>query len=124
MVVEEATPTGNASGVAGTWINRNQERFVSWFIDVLVYVVILNLFVEYVSTVVIDSFTISVFTAVVLKLLIDAITGLEHRVSAWFEQHEGTIWRVLRVVAIFAILFFSTFVVLRSSISSSATRWN
>ena len=43
--------------------------------DVLVFIVVLNLFVEYLPKVITESFTISIFTAVVLKLLIDAIAG-------------------------------------------------
>ena len=80
--------------------------------DVLVYIVVLNLFVEYVPKVITESFTISIFTAVVLKFLIDAIAGLEHRVREWFSEREGKIWRALGVIAVFSILFISKFVVL------------
>lgn len=86
--------------------------FASWMTDVLVYIVVLNLFVEYVPTVLTESFTISIFTAVVLKLLIDAIAGLEHRVREWFSAREGKLWRALGVIAVFSILFISKFVVL------------
>ena len=39
---------------------RAQARFVSWVSEVLLDIVVLNLFVEYVHTIVIDSFAISV----------------------------------------------------------------
>ena len=78
----------------------------------LVYVVVLELFIEYVPKVITESFTISIFTAVVLKLLIDAIAGLEHHVGDWFRRREGTGWRVLGLVTVFSILFISKFVVL------------
>ena len=78
----------------------------------LVFIVVLNLFVEYVPKVITESFTISIFTAVVLKLLIDAIAGLEHHVSGWFKRREGSGWRLLGLVTMFAILFFSKFVIL------------
>ena len=78
----------------------------------LVFIVVLNLFVEYVPRVITESFTISIFTAVVLKLLIDAIARLEHHVSGWFKRREGSGWRALGLVTMFAILFLSKFVVL------------
>jgi hypothetical protein len=79
---------------------------------VLVFIVVLNLFVEYLPRVVTESFTISIFTAVVLKLLIEAIAGLEYRVSGWFKRREGSGWRLLGLVTVFTILFFSKFVIL------------
>ena len=81
------------SGNGGILVTRGQQLFASWVMDVLVYIVVLNLFVEYLPKVITESFTISIFTAVVLKLLIDAITGLEHRVSGWFKRREGSGWR-------------------------------
>ena len=100
------------SGNGGILVTRRQQRFASWVTDVLVYIVVLNLFIEYVPSVIAESFTISIFTAVVLKFLIDAITGLEHRVRGWFNQREGQVWRALGVVAMFSILFISKFVIL------------
>ena len=101
-----------ANDTDGIRVTRGQELFASWVTDVLVYVLVLNLFVEYVPKVITESFTISIFTAVVLKLLIDAIAGLEHHVRGWFNEREGPIWRALGVVAVFSILFISKFVVL------------
>ena len=48
-----------------------QRRFTSWMADVLVYVVVLNLFVEFVHTIVIDTVWISILTAVLLQLLLE-----------------------------------------------------
>jgi hypothetical protein len=81
-------------------------------IDVLVYIVVLNLFVEYVDTVVIDSFTISILTAVLLKALLVAIVGVEHRVAHFFRQREGTIYGIVGLLAVFAILFGSKLLIL------------
>ena len=101
-----------ANGPEGTGVTHAQALFASWVTDVLVYIVVLNLFVEYVPKVITESFTISIFTAVVLKFLIDAIAGLEHRVREWFSEREGKLWRALGVIAVFSILFISKFVVL------------
>lgn len=89
-----------------------QWRFASWMADVLVYVVVLNLFVEYVDAVVIDSFAISILTAVLLKLLLDVIVGLEHRVSGFFKRRSGTVFTILGLVSAWAILFLSKFALL------------
>ena len=93
-------------------ITKNQKRFASWIADVLVYIVVLNLFVEYVDAIIIDSFTISILTAVVLKALLDLIIGFEHRVNASFQGRGGTVNKVLGVVATLSILFLSKFVIL------------
>ena len=85
---------------------------MSWTADVLVYTIVLNLFVEYVEGVVIESFTISILTAVLLKAMLDLIGGVEHRVKAYFDEREGTPWRVLGAVSLFGILFMSKFIIL------------
>lgn len=105
-------------------VTRAQQRFVSWTMDVLVYVVVLNLFVEYVDAVVIDSFTISVLTAVLLKLLLDLILPFEHRVHGFFKRRSGAVFRVLGVTSTFAILFLASSRSSRSSTSCSETRSN
>ena len=53
----------SVSKIQGT-TTRRQEIFLSWTSDVLIYIVVLNLFVEYNPKIVIDSFTISIFTAI------------------------------------------------------------
>ncbi len=89
-------------------ITPAQERFTSWVSDVLVYTVVLNLFVEYSSAIVIDSFTISIFTAVVLKVILDLLTSVEHRAKEFVGRYS----RVLAFLTTWAILFLSKFVIL------------
>jgi hypothetical protein len=89
-----------------------QERFTSWVTEVLVDIVVLNLFVEYAHTVVIDSFAISILTAILLKLMVDAVKGLEQRVSGYLAAKPGAVWKTLRVVVVWLILFLSKFVIL------------
>ena len=48
-------------------LNRAQEWYLSWTVDLLIYTVVLNLFDEYVEGVTIESFTICILTAVLLK---------------------------------------------------------
>ncbi len=85
-----------------------QDRFRSWAADVLVYTVVLNLFVEYSDAVVIDSFTISIFTAAVLKLLLDLLTLTEHAARGFFGRYA----RWLGFFAMWVVLFVSKFVIL------------
>ena len=93
-------------------ITLSQQRYASWMTDVLIYIVVLNLFVEFSDAIVIDSFAISILTAVLLKAMLDVIGGVEHRVRAYFDLREGTLWRVLGTASLFGILFFSKFIIL------------
>ena len=93
---------------------RAQQRFTSWVSDVLVYIVVLNLFVEFVDTIVIDSFWISILTAVLLKLLLDALTGVEHRVLSFYNAREGRIYTILGYLSFFSILFLGKLFILEA----------
>ena len=109
---EENKPiTTNSESIT---ITRSQNLFADWMTAVLVYTVILNLFVEYSDAFVIDSFTISVLTAIVLKAFLEMILRLEHRVATFFKAREGTFFRVLGILITFSILFFSKFVILEA----------
>ena len=93
-------------------ISKKQDVFFSWTSDVLIYTIVLNLFVEHVDAVVIDSFTISILTAVLLKILLDVVMGLEHRVHHYFAQKEGTVFKFFGTVSLFAILFLGKLFIL------------
>jgi hypothetical protein len=107
--VEMTEPSDHSTAVVRT---RAQQRFASWTSDVLVYIVVLNLFVEFVDAIVIDSFWISILTAVLLKLLLDAVIGVEHRVAAFFKASEGPVNTVLGWMSQFSILFLSKLLIL------------
>jgi hypothetical protein len=91
---------------------RRQEVFLSWVSDVLVYIVVLNLFVEFNDAIVIDSFWISILTAVLLKALLTIVVGLEHRVGEFFDERGGSAAHVVGIVVKFVILFTSKFIIL------------
>jgi hypothetical protein len=93
-------------------ITRKQDIFFSWMSDVLIYTVVLNLFVEYVDAVVIDSFTISILTAILLKILLDIVMRFEHIVHHFFAQKEGASAKVLGTISLFAILFLGKLFIL------------
>jgi len=90
-----------------TMPTERQMIFASWTKDVLIYIIVLNLFVEYNPKIIIDSFTISIFTAVLLKILLEVILNLEHRVSEGFKSY-----KLLRIFLVWLILFGSKFLIL------------
>lgn len=87
--------------------SRLQMIFFSWTKDVLIYIIVLNLFVEYSPVVIIDSFTISIFTAILLKILLESILVLEHKIAHFLEAY-----KVIRILIIWLILFGSKFLIL------------
>ena len=93
-------------------ITRRQEIYISWAKDVLIYILVLNLFVEYADNIVIDSFTISIFTAIVLKILLEIILRFEHLVGDFFKARPGKVSNFLRIISMWLILFLSKFLIL------------
>ena len=86
---------------------RQQMIFTSWAKDVLIYIIVLNLFVEYNPKIIIDSFTISIFTAILLKILLEIVLNIEHKVADFFKSY-----KVLRIFLVWLILFGSKFLIL------------
>ena len=93
-------------------ITRRQGIFISWTKDVLIYIIVLNLFVEYNAKIVIDSFTISIFTAILLKILLEIILKFEHIVADFFKSRPGKLSSFLRIISTWLILFLSKFLIL------------
>jgi len=93
-------------------VTRRQSIFFSWTTDVLIYIIVLNLFVEYNAKIVIDSFTISIFTAILLKILLEIILKFEHLVADFFKSRPGKLSSFLRFLTTWGILFLSKFLIL------------
>ena len=93
-------------------VTRRQSIFFSWTTDVLIYIIVLNLFVEYNAKIVIDSFTISIFTAILLKILLEIILKFEHLVADFFKSRPGKLSSFLRFFTTWGILFLSKFLIL------------
>jgi hypothetical protein len=104
---------GEPSGSMTT--SAAQRWFVSWTTDVLIYVVILNLFKEFSDAITIESFWISLLTAVVLKILLDIVLWFEHRTSHLFDRSEGMVGGWLGFIATIVVLIAGKF--------SSCTGW-
>ena len=89
-------------------ITRRQEIYISWSKDVLIYIIVLNLFVEYAANIVIDSFTISILAAIVLKILLDIVLKFEDKVGDFFKARPGKVSNFLRIISMWLILFLSS----------------
>jgi hypothetical protein len=92
--------------------SSRQLLFIRYFTAILVDLVVLNLLDEYWRQVEIDSFTISLFAAVLLQLLLQLTLRVEHAISSWFKARESGVYVVLRWFATWLVLFLSKFVIL------------
>ncbi|PWJ24987.1 hypothetical protein ATK17_1098 [Branchiibius hedensis] len=81
-------------------------------VDVFVYVVVLNLAIEYFPRVVSESFTMSLLTAVLLKVVLEGVVFLKDRVKARSKAATTPAGKTVAAVALWALLFGSKFVVL------------
>ena len=72
----------------------------------------LNLFAEYSSRVTIDTFTTSLLAAILLQLLLQATLSVEHWVAERFAGRSGPLWKTLRLLSGWTVLFGSKFIIL------------
>lgn len=94
--------------------SSRQVWFLRYYTAILIDLMVLNLFVEYSQYVEIDSFTVSVFAAILLQVLLKATLAVEHRAAAYFKSKPGTGAKVMRWGVAWLILFGSKFVILEA----------
>lgn len=94
--------------------SNNQRLFVRYFIAILIDLVVLNLFMEYTSIVVIESFTISLLVALVLQILLKLTMHIEHQVALYFNSKTGGFAKFMRFFCAWLVLFGSKFVILEA----------
>ena len=105
--------TEEIRGVALTEVPTNSQRlFVRYLMAILIDLTVLNLFDEYWQHVTVNSFTTSIFAAVLLQVLLKATLALEHKVATFFNARSGAMARFLRLFVAWLILFGSKFVML------------
>jgi hypothetical protein len=92
--------------------DRLQPRIAAAIVDVFVYVVVLNLFVEYLPQVISETFTLSLLTAVLLKGVLEIVVAAKNRVKARFRHASTPIGKVVAAVLLWVVLFGSKFLVL------------
>jgi len=87
------------------------QRYYAWFVsDVLLYIVVLNLASELVQNIRIDHFSISLFVAVTLKVVLDIIQWIEHKIQHLFCHKLGR--KVLGALFMWLVVFSSKFLLL------------
>ena len=89
-----------------------QRLFVLFFTGTLIDLVVLGLFAEYSDKVYVDSFTTTLFAAIVLQILLKATIAAEHSILAKFKEKEGVAWKSAKYFTAWLILFGSKFVIL------------
>jgi len=93
---------------------RLDPRVAAAVVDVFVYVVVLNLFVEYLPRVISETFTLSLLTAVLLKAVLEVVVAAKNRVRARFRQASTPLGKVVPALLLWALLFGSKFLVLEA----------
>ncbi len=93
---------------------RLEPHVAAAVVDVFVYVVVLNLFVEYFPRVLSETFTLSLLTAVLLKGVLEVVVAAKNRVKARFRQASTPIGKVVAAVLLWVVLFGSKFLVLET----------
>jgi len=101
--------------------DRLEPHAAAAVVDVFVYVVVLNLFVEYLPRVISETFTLSLLTAVLLKGVLEIVVVAKNRVKARFRQASTPIGKVVAAVLLWVVLFGSKFLVLEAVAFVSAT---
>jgi hypothetical protein len=81
-------------------------------VDVFVYVVILNLAVEYVPSVISEGFTLSLLTAVLLKLALELVLILKQRIVNRLHAATTRAGKVIAAITLWLVAVGSKFVVL------------
>ena len=105
--------TSTALGVASAEVpSTGQRLFARYFTAILIDLVVLNVFAEFWSLVVIESFTISLLIALLLQVLLKLTLAIEHRIGAYFAGRPGAMAKFLRIFCAWLVLFGSKFVIL------------
>ena len=94
--------------------STHQQKFVRYFTAILIDLTVLNIFDQYWEHVKIESFTISLFTAVLLQVLLKLTIDFEHRIENHFEEKTGIKAKIQRLFLAWAIMFGSKFVIIEA----------
>ena len=116
MGVVTKVPAGDASaeprsrrGSARWWLSTHPADVI----DVLVYVVVLNLAVEYVPSVISEGFTLSLLTALLLKVALEVVILLKSRIVASLRAANTRSAKAAIGTALWVVAAGSKFVVLK-----------
>ena len=107
------TKKSKPSEIVGSF-NNKQKIYLRYFTAILIDLTVLNLFDEYWDLVQINSFTISLFAAIMLQILLVITLRIEHRIGDYFKKKKGYLAKFLRVFSAWGVLFGSKFVILEA----------
>jgi hypothetical protein len=91
-----------------------EPQLAAGVVDIFVYVVVLNLFVEYLPVVISETFTLSLLTAALLKGVLEVVVAAKKRVVTRFRQASTPVGKVLAAALVWAVVFGSKFLVLEA----------
>jgi hypothetical protein len=97
-------------------INRKQQLFIRYIVAILIDLTVMNLFNEYWPEYMhITSFTLSLFAAVLLQVLLQLTLKVEHIVATYFfEGKSGLKVNILRGLTAWTLIFISKLVMLKA----------
>ncbi len=81
-------------------------------VDVFVYVVVLNVAVQFLPRVISETFTLSLLTAVLLKVVLEAVVTAKDRVKTRFKAASTALGKGTSLLVLWLVLVGSKFVVL------------
>jgi len=94
--------------------SNKQRLFLRYYTGFLMDLVVLNLFAEYWSLVTVDTFTTSLWAALLLQVLLKGTIWLEHKAMDLFKGKKGGWNTFLKYFLAWLILFGSKFVILEA----------
>jgi hypothetical protein len=94
--------------------SNKQRLFLRYYTGFLMDLVVLNLFAEYWDKVYVDTFTTSLWAALLLQVLLKVTIIFEHKVLDWFKAKTGALMTFLKYFCAWLILFGSKFVILEA----------
>jgi hypothetical protein len=94
--------------------SNRQRMFLRYYTGFLMDLMVLNLFAEYSDKVDVDTFTTSLWAAVLLQVLLKATIALEHKAMDQFKGKTGGWNTLLKYFIAWLILFGSKFVILEA----------
>jgi hypothetical protein len=108
-----AEPSGNSTRRSRPPLRRWLHASQADVIDVFVYVVVLNLAVEYVPSVITEGFTLSLLTALLLKVVLEVVIHLKGRIVVRLRAATSRPAKVAIAMGFWVVAAGSKFVVLK-----------
>ena len=100
--------------LSATTPSGRQKLFLRYYTGFLMDLVVLNLFAEYWDRVTVDTFTTSLWAALLLQVLLKLTIVLEHKALDFFKGRPGGWNTFLKYFIAWLILFGSKFVILEA----------